>query len=168
MVSKIRVRMGEVEVEFEGEEGYLKDGLPELLQSVAALYASSTATTQQAAPSQSAAPSDNTAIDKAETLFQGSINTVAARLSVKQGPDLVIAVLAHSEFVQGKDRTTRAEVLNEMKNATGFFKSSYIGNLSKALSNLVKAGTINELTAGTYALADNTKKSISAKLSTAP
>jgi hypothetical protein len=171
MASKIRVRIGEIEVEYEGEPDYLRDGLPDLLQSLADLSVSVSmpapgGTAAASAPSPEGAATE-AAIDKAGNQFQGSINTIAARLAVKKGPDLVMAVLAHSELVQGKDRTTRAEITSEMRNATGFFKPSYVGNLSTSLSNLVKAGTINEISTGVYALSDSTKKSVAAKLSSA-
>ena len=91
MTSKIRIRMGEVEIEYEGEEAFLKNGLLELLQSVSELHAGLAPTGEPAPPPASGVEAP---IVKAEHQFQGSINTIAATLGVKKGPDLVVATLA--------------------------------------------------------------------------
>lgn len=38
MTSKIRIKMGPIEVEYEGSENFLKEELPELLGTVSNLY----------------------------------------------------------------------------------------------------------------------------------
>lgn len=166
MSSKIRVRMGEVEVEYEGEEAFLTNGLPDLLQSVADLYANlaSARKPKDAGSAGAVAAAGETAIAKSEQQLQMSINTIAAKLAVKKGPDLVMATLAHSEIIERRDRTARADIATEMRNATGFFKTSYVGNLSTNLTSLVKSGKVRELTKDVFALSAEAKNELAAKL----
>jgi len=164
MASKIRIRMGDVELEYEGEDSFLKDGLPDLLQSVAELHASLTPLRESEQAGSGDGGETETAITKSEHQLQMSINTIAAKLSVKKGPDLVLAALAHSELIEKKDRTTRTDMITEMRNATSFFKPSYIGNLSLNLSGLIKGGKVNELSKDVFALTDDAKKELATKL----
>ena len=43
MTSKIRIKLGAIEVEYEGSEQFLKEELPQLLTAVSELYAKSAA-----------------------------------------------------------------------------------------------------------------------------
>ena len=107
-----------------------------------------------------------TAIETAEQQFQGSINTIAARLNVSSGPALVLAAVAHSAFVQKKELATRREITDEMKNATAYYRPSYQSNLSSYLSGLVKDGTLNEIRKGEYALSAGARTKLSETLAT--
>jgi hypothetical protein len=51
-----------------------------------------------------------------------------------------------------------------MKTATGFYKSSYSGNLSKILLSLLKEGKLQEVSKDTYTLSVTAVKDIEAKL----
>lgn len=157
---KIRARVSDIEVEYEGDEAFLKEELLELLRSL------STLSTNIGQPVPMARPmtGGDTTITSTEHQLQGSINTVAAKLNVKTGTALVVATLAYSEFVLKKSRTTRAEITTEMKNATTFFKSSFLNNLSTYLGKLVKSQTINELSKDTYALSAKTRETLASKL----
>jgi|SRR5579871_2731915 len=156
MTSKIRVRMGDLEVEYEGEPAFLKDGLLKLIQSVSEIRGT--------------APPDPAGVEAGETKphtpgkITGSVNTLASRMGVKKGPELVLAALAHEELVLGKSTTTRKHLIAQMKGATTYCRGSYIGNLTSALNGLLRTRAINEPSAGTYALSEKTKKALEAKL----
>jgi len=89
--------------------------------------------------------------------------TIAAGLVVKSGTDLVLAACLKSSR-QNKPQYGRKEILDAMKEATGYSKGSYTNNLSTALSTLVKQGKLLEQAKEVYALSVNTKKELEARL----
>lgn len=81
-----------------------------------------------------------------------STNTIARLLNAKSASDLVIAAAAHLTLMQKKERLSRQELLDEMKKASSFFKSSYVNNLSNSLKVLVNADRLRLLAPDTYGL----------------
>lgn len=79
------------------------------------------------------------------------VNSISDRLSVKSGPDLVIAAAAYLQIVEGKQSFTRRELLDAMKSATSYYNQNIGSNLSAALKTLC-ASRLNQLNNGTYAL----------------
>jgi hypothetical protein len=157
MSSKIRIKYGPVEVEYEGSEAFLKEELPELLKAVSELHSRSEFTsTVKVNGKSSTSDGDNS--------IQGTTGTLAAKLSVKSGPELVLASAAHLFFVMCKPSFARQELINEMKSANTYYKQTYINNLSSSLKNLVKEGKLMENSKGVYSLSANTQKELRARL----
>ena len=90
-------------------------------------------------------------------------NTIAGRLDVKTGPDLVLAACAHLCFVKGADTFERKNILAEMQSASNYYKKTYSSNLSKYLSKLVKDGKLIERSKEVYALSAGTKQEVEGK-----
>jgi len=155
MSTKIRIKIGSVEVDFEGSEEFLKSDLMKLVTSVSELSKES----GMVAP-----PDEPGLLDQKE----GETDTIASKLACKTGPDLVLAASAHLAFTDGKKSYTRKEIHEEMKTATGHYKDSFSGgNLTRYFKGLVKKGKLNELTAkDTYALNQKTIKELRQKLAT--
>lgn len=156
--AKIRLKIGQLEIEYEGKESFLQDGLLNLMKKVVSFYAENKASIP-AAPAP--APATN---DLASVALDHSTNTIATILGVKTGPELVVAASAHLTLVQGKDRFNRKELLTEMQTAASFYKSSYGNNLSKYLDRLVKADRLRLVGKNTYAISATEKQSLDAKL----
>ena len=157
--AKIRIKVGEFEIQYEGDPAFLTDGLDDLLTKVADIgdFAPADGDGNQLG--------DTPLVrDTATDGLTVSTNTIAAHLHPNSGPDLVICALANLELVQGKSGSNRKEILAEMKNATSYFSSSMRGNLTKSLSNLTKSKRINEIAKGSYALSANEKKAVGAKI----
>jgi hypothetical protein len=163
MSSKIRIKVAHVEVEYEGSEEFLKDGLVDLLQSISDLYPAASA----GSPSATNAGGGETAMARSEHQLEGSINTVAARLKVASGPELITAAIAHLQLVQGKETASRKEITTEMRKASAYFKQSYVGNMTANLQSLVKTSVLNEIGADTYSLTAATRAQIASTLSVA-
>jgi len=152
---KMRIKMGSIEVEYEGSEEFIKQELPDLLTAVSKLYQS--------------APSDLP--NKSTQLFAGnstpgsamSVTTIAAKLGVKSGPELLVAAAARLTR-GGAIALTRQALLDEMKLATGFYKASYRSNMSNQLLSLVKEGKLQETATDTYTLSIGTKSELETKL----
>jgi len=145
--SKIRIKMGPIEVEYEGSENFLKEELSEILASVSKLYRESSDTTAAQNTGSNAASADG------ETgRVVGTTATIAARLKVKSAPELLMAAAAHLSLVVGKSEFTRQELLEQMKGATGYFKESHTRNLTQSISSQVRAGSLLEPSTGKFAL----------------
>lgn len=162
MTSKIRIKMGQIEVECEGSEQFLKKELPDLLESVTRLHEQSGGNVgvdpvnggSNQVPS---APSGNVV---------GTTATLAGKLNVKSGNDLVIAAAAQLTLVGGKAEFSRQELLTSVKSASGYFKDTYGKNFTNYLNGRVKAGQMLEPRSGYYALSAEKKKELEATLAT--
>ena len=163
MTSKIRIRMGQLEVECEGTEEFLKKELPALLTAISTLY-------KESRPDDSAADSDaggggrDAGRTTPPTGIVGTTGSLAAKLKVVSGSDLVIAASAQLTIVQGKATFGRKELIAEMRSASGYFSENHISNLSKILKALVAGQKLNEISANTYALKAAEKERLEKKL----
>lgn len=151
MTSKVRMKLGELEVECEGTEEFLKAELPKLLSMLSKLQPNAASELRNGhrngSPRTDEASTEN---DVDEPL--GTTETIAARIKCDSAPDLMIAAAAHLTFVSKKPSFTRKDMLAEMKAATSYYNKSMVNNFSKNTSNLIKAGKFSEVTSGSYSL----------------
>ncbi|MFI5252019.1 MAG: hypothetical protein ACHQQQ_06245 [Bacteroidota bacterium] len=152
MSSKIKIKIGEIEVDYEGEEKFLINELPNLLKALSELHKSSPNPTFD---EQSAYASN----------IKLSINNVALKLRVKTGPELIMAACAHLEIVQGRTQYDQKAILNEMKTAKGLFKQTYAKHLAKYIRILVKNDLLTEPATGKYSIHHEKVAGLKAKLS---
>lgn len=149
MTAKIRIKMGQVEVEYEGPEDFLRAELKDLLSGVMELHrergGNEPSDINSGADQEGQKPNDGSD-------YIGTTNTFAAKLGVKSGPDLIIAAMAQKTLVGKKEKVTRTELLQEMHTATSYYKKSYSANLTKNLKSLVTSDKLREVAADTYAL----------------
>ncbi len=157
--AKIRLKIGQLEIEYEGKSSFLQDGLFNLLEKTASFYAAN----------KTSIPAEPAAHGGPGTGSQGggldlSTSTIAAHVGGNTGAELAIAAAAHLGLVQGKDSFTRKEINNEMKGATTYYKITMTNNLSKSLETLVKNKRLNQVANGTYALSATEKHALEPKL----
>jgi len=130
-ISKIKIKMGPIELEYEGSEGFLKEELPDLLAAVSKLYTDTGGRlTAASAPNPAAglqAPAGN---------LQLTTGTIAGRLRCDSGSDLIRAAAARLHLGLGQASFTRQQVLEQMQQAPTYYKATYSNNLSKYLSAL--------------------------------
>jgi hypothetical protein len=159
MTSKIRIKLGAIEVEYEGSEQFLKEELPQLLTAVSELHAKSAALNDTAV---------GTPANPAQTVvagaLQGTTGTIASKLAVKQGPDLILAAAARMTFVLAKPTFTRQEIIDEIKTASAYYKRTYLNNLSQYLNNLMKDGKLLEPSTETFFLSATAQADLKARL----
>jgi len=163
MSGKIRIKMGSVEIEYEGSEEFIKG---ELLAMVGAICDLCKATVSFAG-SQDATSGPQSAIEPLSPEappLRLSPASVAAKLDCKTGSDLVLAASAYLTFVEHSDSFERAQLLDSMKSATGYYKSSYSNNLSKYLHGLVADGALLQEASGRYALSSLTRRELEQQL----
>jgi hypothetical protein len=159
MNTKLRIKMGSVEVEYEGSDEFLKKELPELLKGVLALHAKA----DDGVERESADPSEGGAKPAGAKTGKVSPSTAAVKLKVNSGSELALAAAA-SLATEGKESFTRTELLKAMKQAKSHYKASYSGNLTKSIATLVKGSALLDQGSNTYALSSDKRKELEAAL----
>ena len=149
MTSKIRIKMGQIEVEYEGSEQFLKKELHELLEAVSKLHRESGEEAEVEADSENEASRKKT---KSSGKLSGSTTTFASKLGCNDGPGLIIAAAAYLTFDQKMESFSRLELLKAAKSAKSYYKKTISNNLSGTLARLVKEQALVENSTGTYAL----------------
>lgn len=144
MSSKIRIKVGHIEVEYDGAEHFNKTEFTELLSTILDTYHKNpvAAIAPQAIPTPAAMPAG----------VSMSTSDIATKLGCKSGPELALAAVAHLIIFKGQKACTQKEILAEMKNATAHFSKSYASNLSVILQNLSKRSELNNPASNTYSL----------------
>lgn len=151
MSSRIRIQLGQIEVEYEGPEEFLKEELPDLLAAVARLHQQSAAASGITREAEGIGNSPDAPRSHQATI-EGTTGTIAAKLQAKSGPDLALAAAAHIQLVQSRASFSRKELLEAMKSASGYYKDSDSSNLSKILERMIKAGDLLERSKDNYAI----------------
>ncbi|MBC7752574.1 MAG: hypothetical protein H7Z73_12845 [Candidatus Saccharibacteria bacterium] len=160
--SKIKIKLGAIEIEYEGSETFLKEELPQLLTAVSDLYAKSHTTFVSDLNSTSIAEQSGN-INQIEN-FEATLTTIAAKLNVKSGPELVLASVARRTFCLAEERVTRENIIIEMKLAPSYYNQSYTGNLTPTLLRLVKSGKLKEPSQNVYTLTADTRRELEISL----
>lgn len=158
MTSKVKIKAGSIEVEFEGSEEYMKDELPALVELLYSLSPLDETSDEEDSIELQAST------DTSKQKLQMTTNTIAAKLNAKKGGDLILAACAHLALVKGADTYTRSNILAEMKLATNYYKTTMNKNLSASLKTLVKQSKLLETSTDTYALHASAKTTIETTL----
>lgn len=160
--AKIRIKVGSMELEYEGDPSFLKDGLIDLLHKMSGFTDALESEGQDEEIVETVATTTPTPKVNGNGV---STTTIAAGLDAKSCSDLALAALSKLQIVDGADGASRQEITAEMKSATGYYKQSMRGgNLTKALTALVKAGRLNQLANERYSLRAAEKQKVEAKV----
>lgn len=158
--ARIRIKLGHVEIEYEGDSSFLKKELLETVKEILQLQ-KSVPVGESPLPAAPAAAANSGGGGK----FDHSTDTVSTLIGAKTGTDLVVAAAAHLYFVKGKEKFTRQEIIAEMRTAPSYFKESYVGNLTQSLITLTKGkDRLRLVSKDTYALSSKEKQDLEAKL----
>lgn len=151
--------MGSIELEYEGTETFLKEEVPALFSALIDLYQSAPIKDQgiESAPPQSDG-------EGRQSRVQATTGSLAAKLNVKSGSELILAAAARLYFVEGLMAFPRQRLIDEMKTASAYYKSTYLNNLSQYLQRLVKEGHLNEPSQGNFALTASSIESMKARI----
>lgn len=157
-MAKLILKYGDVMVEYDGPETFLKEELPQIVKAVGDLR--NIAPTLQA----SEVPRDGGGLlgDAANA----SVSTIAQKLAIGSGPDLLEAA-ALSFALGGSPTFTKQQLRTRSREAKTFWKKSYGNNFDKYLNGLVSNGRVNHLSGDNYALPDKQRTSLQAKLAAA-
>jgi hypothetical protein len=151
MTSKLRIKMGHIEFEYEGDAQFDTEAIKDLFSHLESLVG----VTPAAAFDAHSTPSTNQTADTTDSgdpMLNFSANTIAAKLGATTGSDLLLAAAAYLQFVKGRDSFKRQEAHDAMKAAKSYYKTNMGSNLSKSISTLIAAGRINELSNNEFSL----------------
>lgn len=164
-LAKIKLKVGTMELEYEGDPSFLTGGIEALLETMGGLAPTASA---EVSPVQSEHEAPATSADPQPSpsgkSMNFSTNTIAAHLDAKTGSELVICAMAQLEFVQGKPSSNRHEIIAEMKNASTYFKQTMVNNLTSSLNTLMKNKRINQAAKDVYALSANERQQLEGKI----
>ena len=167
--ARIRIKVGQVEVEYEGEDNFLKGELLKTLKDVLEIQtkhpvAPTTADNSTIGPTPAVSPSPGAG------KIELSTDTIATLIKANTGPELAIAAAANLTFTQNKPVFTRQELIKEMRSSPSHFRDSHPGNMTKYLKSLTKSQDRLRLISkdnDTYALSNKEKQTLEAKLADA-
>jgi len=163
MTSKIRIKIGDIELEYEGEEDFFKKEFPGILTATWKLYRE----IGPPKPTGPAAPANGPNVQpSSQGPVGGTTATFAAHLGCKTGPDLVLAAGARLTFVLNKETFDKKELLREMQSASSYYRKTYGSNLGAYVGRLVKKQKLVERAKGTYALHAGTRSEMEGTLAT--
>lgn len=142
-MSRIKVVLGALQLEYEGDQDFIENRLIAYISEVSKLAVHQSAHAV-ATPHSNDSPQNN----------EGAVstNTIAQAISAKTGADLVLAAMARILIGKGRPSASRQEILDEMKEATTYYRDSYASNLSAYLDTLVRNKRANLVSRGFYAL----------------
>jgi hypothetical protein len=141
----IRIKLGELEVDYQGDATFLKNDLIATVKELLEL--------QIVAQQQYSSGTDRGAVDSRQSETRGdapgdrkfdhSTDTIPNILGAKSGSDLALAAAAHLHFKQEKETFTRKQITNEMRGA-GHWKKSYGSNLTTYIETLKSKDQLRE------------------------
>lgn len=101
--------------------------------------------------------------EPSESVREGTITTVAARLNVKSCRDLLVAAAAHLSLYQGKEKFSRPDWVACAREAKQW-KVDYSVQTATAIGRLLNAGFVNETAKDVFSVPDDQLKNIEARL----
>lgn len=164
MTIGIHVKLGQAEINFEGEREELAPALEAIMNSLTdtPLF-QNCLNDAPAVVIPSDAPDSNKPTAPEPTLSL-SVAQIATSLNVDNGPSLVRASAGYLTLVAGKTIFNRGELLDAMKAAPRFCRSSYTKNLTRTILNLQKDGTLIECSKDSYCLSAEAQKKLEDQL----
>ncbi len=155
MTIKLSTTIGDVSFDFEGTKDEYKDLVQPLVERALERNSSAPRNQPVAVSTAGVHPAPRQGV---------TVRTISARLRANGGSELLLAAAASLALVKGATQFTRQELHDEMKEAAGFYKTSYGSNLSNYIDTLMKKGSLLEMGKETYALSDSARQELEQKL----
>jgi len=157
---KIHIKVGSLEVDYEGTEEYIKNDLLTTVEKVKEMFGIEELPRVPAQSSMIVPPTSVTS----GGFPKGTVKTIAAKMKANTGPDLALAAAAQMTLVEGRDSFSRKQILETMKKAAGYYKDSFGSNLGQTLINLVKKQRLHEVSKDTYSLPQEVREELEVQL----
>src|SRR5437660_1241241 len=101
MMTKLRIKVGDIEVESEADEQFIRKELLEIVSATVKLHENSAFGSEPVVNGAEGRQLSPTRTSR--TPAQLTTGTIAAKLGANSGPDLILAASAQLTFVQNKD-----------------------------------------------------------------
>ncbi|SEV96157.1 hypothetical protein SAMN04488515_0418 [Cognatiyoonia koreensis] len=147
---KISLKIGDLDVSCEASEEFVSKQLSILINDIIDLEIPNLV--PASAAGSSSAQVDGLPASSPPVPSKLSTTDFAVKMGVKSGSDLVMAAAAYLHHTAGSEEFRRQDILNQMKSAKAFYKTSYGSNLSKSLEMLIKSGRLANPSSETFAL----------------
>ena len=165
---KIRLKVGDVEFEYEGKSSIFKKELKEFLSEKGGLDKMRSLSNPILESSTGNQQSVNDQRNSSVGLGNSKLTThlMSKYLNAKSAPELIMCVMAYRELALNQNKSSRSEIHNEMKTMRTYKKS--MGNsLSTDFKRLLQNGKIYEAEKEKYSLDLDELNNIKNKISSA-
>lgn len=152
--AKIRIRVGIIELEYDGDSAFLENDLLEMVRELQKVVPAAWQQESQTGSS-SRGPAGTQSL---------TTKSIATKLAAKSGSDLAEAAVAHLAIISEKPTFKRSEINDAMKSAAGFYKSTMTNNLSSIIKALLNNDTLVETSTDTYALTPGAEGKLKGRL----
>lgn len=150
MPTKLKIKMGHIEFEYEGDAAYDSAAVKDLFSHMESLLVSAPPRVIRVALDDKT-PAESE-VEPPLDIVDHDTQTVAAHLQAKTGVEVAIAAAAHLQICQGKKGFTRKELLADMQQAHGYYNQAMSGNLTKILRTLISQKRVVSTTGGQITL----------------
>ena len=155
--ARVRFKVGDVELEYQGPSSYIEDGLIDLFEKVLGYSDFDARRTEQPSEPTSDLSEESTTRQLATDI---SVATMISRLGAKTGADVLFMAAAHLAVCHGRSRFSRADILENAKLADGYYKRSISSNLTNYLGRLLKDGRLSQYSDSSYSLPEAYRQSV--------
>jgi hypothetical protein len=162
VTSKLRVKLGRLELDFEGSEDFIKQELVTLLTQLKTLGALSASDPD--ADAEESGDTGGGARKKTQPSSDITTSTIAAKTGADSGPELAMAAAVRLTMIGGASKATRDEIVTEMRGASAYFKQTYVKNLTRTLKQLVTEQRLNDMGSNSYSIPAPERKKLEEKL----
>lgn len=163
-MARMRVALGRLEIEFEGTEEFLRNDLPNMIETFMCL-----AQPQQddVANAASNLVGGSTTVDGANSngnLPNLSVASICARLDAKTGSDVILAAAAYLGIISNMNSFSQDELRNSAKSAAGYWKEGFASNFRSYIKTLIRSKKLNQVGTQSYSLPASIRSEIESKL----
>lgn len=155
--ARIRFKVGDLELEYQGPSSYIESGLIDMFEKVLG-YGGFDAKSAVQAPKSTIVLEEESVPERVDSDI--SLATLISRMGAENGADVVFMSGAHLVVCQGKSRISRADILKNARSADGHYKESISKNLTFDLRKLIKDGRLSQYSDGCYTLPESQRKSV--------
>ncbi|MER8975510.1 MULTISPECIES: hypothetical protein [unclassified Mesorhizobium] len=164
MSAKVRIKAGPVEFEYEGETELSISDIKDLFSHIETLFTVPTLASGGAAVAEDGSSSEgNEAPPPPKGANKLHVNSIAAKIGAKTGPDVALAAAAYLQLMAEQDTFSRQELSATMKAATKYYNANMTGNLTKILEGLV-GSKFNQVGSDQYSLTSSEHDKLEAAL----
>lgn len=154
--AKIRIKMGIMEVEYEGESSFLEDGLSQLLSELVELSQNMpTQVSIEDVDSEIVINSENNVPKSSHSRTIGvdfTTSMVASHSDAADAVDLALCAMAYLELKNGTKPNDRKAILSEMKTVSSIYNATMNKNHAANLKRLAKNRRINDMGSNKFSL----------------
>ena len=159
MTSRVRIKAGPVEFDYEAETELSVTDIKDLFSHIETLFK---------VPVLAEGGQVHASPEQSKTNVNGSIqklhiNSIATKLGAKTGADVALAAAAALQIFDQKDTFTRAELLDMMKKGTLHYKDNMSSNLSAIIKSML-GPKLNQISDGVYSLTNDSYQELVGKL----